>query len=781
MTGARSFILLALLLCTSAGDASPLPVAAQSQLSPGQETRQTDPPPTDLRAETTRKLEEAKAELESARAALKAVADAGSDIARRLNEKVNLLTKLDLLYGQILAALDHANELGLLKTQLGDDLQKLRSVGPAESRPFRFSLLESLRDQAETESSRASSRAEVISAAEESLARAKLQFESVEKNRRKAKELLDSNTVESLKPALATALQDARLASRVANAEKQLREVELANQRLEDEVRKLQLAFLQEKIVLVAKDVRFTQEGLDERLARIDQEELRLKQELDLAQADFSIRDTEWLDARRRLEASPVKEPALVEEFDARTLARRSKQREVSLLGEQLQALADCRKAWNRRFAIFNETVQAPTVREWGNENRQVLAQLDRDIRINSARITEIRKDEATIEGRIQGSAELEPDVKRWLQRQAQHLNSMLGVYRGTVDRLESTRKLHGKLQNEIAEQVATTTWSERIDYAWNGIVAVWNYELTSIQDSPITVRKIVIGIVLLVVGIFLCRRVVDWIARRFLPRFGLNEGAVAAIQSLLFYLLLLTVVMISLRIVNVPLTAFTILGGALAIGIGFGSQNIVNNFISGLILLAERPIRVGDLVQLDDLVGIVEHIGPRSTRVRSPENVDIIVPNSSFLENNVINWTLTDDRYRAKISVGVVYGSPSREVIRLIRKAIDEHGRILPKPEPIILFEDFGDNALIFEAHFWVRMRRIMDRRLIQSDVRSRIDSLFREAAIVVAFPQRDVHLDANKPIPVQIVEQNESAGNRDSDATSQGEPPAGEEHEGS
>ncbi|MFG0315709.1 MAG: mechanosensitive ion channel family protein, partial [Planctomycetota bacterium JB042] len=198
--------------------------------------------------------------------------------------------------------------------------------------------------------------------------------------------------------------------------------------------------------------------------------------------------------------------------------------------------------------------------------------------------------------------------------------------------------------------------------------------------------------------------------------------------------------------------TAFTILGGAFAIGIGFGSQNLMNNFISGLILLVERPIRVGDLIQVGDLLGIVERIGARSTLVRKPSNVDIIVPNSTFLESNVINWTLSDDTYRTWVSVGVVYGSPLREVSKLLRKAVDEHGLVLKSPEPTLLFTDFGDDALQFEIHFWIRMRREMDRRRVESDVRFRIDGLFREAGIVIAFPQRDVHLDTARPLQVRV-----------------------------
>jgi small-conductance mechanosensitive channel len=267
--------------------------------------------------------------------------------------------------------------------------------------------------------------------------------------------------------------------------------------------------------------------------------------------------------------------------------------------------------------------------------------------------------------------------------------------------------------------------------------------------------------LLLLIVGFFVSRFISRRITRLLQKRAGLDAGAVSAIETLGFYLLFIIFAFTSLSLVKFPLTIFTIAGGAVAIGIGFGSQNLMNNFISGLILLVERPIRVGDLIMLGDLVGVVEHIGARSTLVRKTSNVDIIVPNSTFLESNVINWTLSDDTFRTSVSVGVIYGSPLREVSRLIRKAVEEHGRVLKSPDPILLFTEFGADSLNFEIHFWIHMRREMDRRRIESDIRFRIDSLFREAGIVIAFPQRDVHLDTVRPLEVRLVTGDEAETN--------------------
>jgi small-conductance mechanosensitive channel len=208
------------------------------------------------------------------------------------------------------------------------------------------------------------------------------------------------------------------------------------------------------------------------------------------------------------------------------------------------------------------------------------------------------------------------------------------------------------------------------------------------------------------------------------------------------------------LEIVNVPLTVFAFLGGAVAIGVGFGSQNLINNFISGLILLVERPIRIGDLVNVDGIDANVEHIGARSTRVRTGTNLEILVPNSKFLENNVANWTFTDSRTRTSVSIGVAYGSPVREVMEILERVIRRHEAALSTPEPIVLFQDFADSALVFEVHFWINMRRMMDGAKIRSEVRVAIDDAFRQAGIVIAFPQRDVHIDMSAPIEVRLAE---------------------------
>lgn len=283
---------------------------------------------------------------------------------------------------------------------------------------------------------------------------------------------------------------------------------------------------------------------------------------------------------------------------------------------------------------------------------------------------------------------------------------------------------------------------------------SVWSYPLFTVQDASITIRKIVMALAILVFGLYLSRRMAHRIRTLVVARFHAEEGFAASLEKGIYYALIVAVLLFALSTVEIPLTVFAFFGGALAIGVGFGAQTLINNFISGIIMLIERPIKVGDIVDVEGVRGRVVNIGSRCCQVKLFDGVDILVPNSVFLEQKVVNWTLSDAVLRFSVSVGVAYGSPTREVAQLIEKAVEDHGRILKEPAPVILFEDFGESALMFTVYFWLEVSRPLDFRLVCSDVRFRIDRLFREAGITIAYPQRDIHLESLSPIRVSLVE---------------------------
>ena len=268
---------------------------------------------------------------------------------------------------------------------------------------------------------------------------------------------------------------------------------------------------------------------------------------------------------------------------------------------------------------------------------------------------------------------------------------------------------------------------------------------------QPLTIGQVVSVLVLLIVG-YIGGRFIGYILGRRLEKTKLRPDIIYILKRIVFFTIIVLVVITALGLLGIPLTAFAFATGALAIGVGFGAQNILNNFISGWILMAERPIRIDDFIEIDAWQGTVERVGNRSTRIRRTDGVHLLVPNSQLLERTVVNWTLVDQSIRTTVRVGVEYGSPVRLVSDLIMQAVTEQKQIKTTPTPSVVFEDFGDNALIFDAYFWCDVTGEKLLREIRSDIRFRICDLFAENGIVVAFPQRDVHLDSRKPLEISI-----------------------------
>ncbi|MGB5164771.1 MAG: mechanosensitive ion channel domain-containing protein [Woeseiaceae bacterium] len=287
-----------------------------------------------------------------------------------------------------------------------------------------------------------------------------------------------------------------------------------------------------------------------------------------------------------------------------------------------------------------------------------------------------------------------------------------------------------------------------------------WNYPLISFGDGEsILVSQLVLVLFVLSAG-FLLSKLIEKLIQRRLAKTDIRPDAAHMLQRIVFYLLLAVLVITALGLMNVPLAAFAFVSGAVAIGVGFGAQNIINNFISGWILLVERPVRIDDFVEVDEHKGVVERIGNRSTRVRRTDGVHLLIPNSQMLERVVINWTLVDHEIRSFVRVGVAYGSPLRKVADLIMQAVSEQPAVLQQPNPTVYLEDYGDNAIVFDAVFWSEVGGERELRLIRSAIRFRLGELFDEHGIVIAFPQRDVHLDTLSPLQIQMLEPQSSKG---------------------
>ena len=263
-------------------------------------------------------------------------------------------------------------------------------------------------------------------------------------------------------------------------------------------------------------------------------------------------------------------------------------------------------------------------------------------------------------------------------------------------------------------------------------------------EDASLTVMEIGIAFLIFMLGIWISRRAERLLSRRLEHR-KVDAGVIQLIRRLFWVIVIVVLVVTALDLLNVPMTAFAFISGAIAIGVGFGAQNIINNFISGWILMWERPIRVGDFLEMGAMLGTVEAINTRYTRLRRIDGVRLMVPNSQFLENTVINWSIVDRKLRSHVRVGVQYGSDVEKVRHLLEEILSNNPDILEDPAPAIVFEDFGDSSLVFDAFFWIESASNRTLRGVRSALRFEITRVFQEHGIVIAFPQRDVHVDGS------------------------------------
>ena len=216
-------------------------------------------------------------------------------------------------------------------------------------------------------------------------------------------------------------------------------------------------------------------------------------------------------------------------------------------------------------------------------------------------------------------------------------------------------------------------------------------------------------------------------------------KGIPFAISVTIRYFIVILGFVLALSVAGIDLSEFGLIAGALGIGIGFGLQNIVGNFISGLILIYERPVQSGDTIEVENLLGEVKRIGVRSSNVRTYDGAEVVVPNSNLVSNQLINWTLSDNRKRVEIKVGVAYGSDPNIVLELLREVARNHESVLSDPEPLALFNEFGDSSLNFRLLFWVPFQLGFTTR---SDISIGIYNIFKENNITIPFPQVDLHV---------------------------------------
>jgi len=267
------------------------------------------------------------------------------------------------------------------------------------------------------------------------------------------------------------------------------------------------------------------------------------------------------------------------------------------------------------------------------------------------------------------------------------------------------------------------------------------NLKLLMLGDTKLTLGLFISLTVAIFLLFFISELARKFLANKVLTRYKLEVGIRQSIATIFKYIIIIFGLVTILQNSNVDLSALGILAGAIGVGIGFGLQNITNNFISGLIILFERPIKVGDRIEVNDVYGDVVKISARSTMVLTNDNISIIVPNSQFIDNAVINWSHNDRNIRFNIPVGVSYREDPAKIKRILLEVVKANDGVLKYPEPDVLFEQYNDSSIDFNLRVWTS-QYINKPRVLKSQLYYEIFRRFGEEKVEIPFPQRDLHI---------------------------------------
>lgn len=346
----------------------------------------------------------------------------------------------------------------------------------------------------------------------------------------------------------------------------------------------------------------------------------------------------------------------------------------------------------------------------------------------------------------------------------AEQIDNMRGLY-ALFERARQYLEITGA---EITQAQLNQTFVQRFSGIKSSVTEfakdIWQFEIFAVDDNilvdgreiktkrSVTVGKTIGAMAILIIGFML----ISGLIRRTLA-LAVHKANLGASKSVVLgrWLTLaagFSLILTAFNIVEIPLSAFAFFGGALAIGVGFGTQNLLKNLISGVMLLIEKPIRIGDLVEIDGILGTVTSIGIRFSTIQGAQGNDALIPNSVLVEQKLVNWTYSTRDARRDVRVTVSYKSNVHEVQRILAMVSADHPQVKQVPAPVITLEDFGDNGLVFNLQFWIRLQAGIQPAQILSDLRVSILAAFAAAGIELPFPQRAVMFDQSNPIAVRV-----------------------------
>lgn len=688
---------------------------------------------------------------------------------------------------------EHLDRLGRLESarrRISDLEQQLRSwSGFSTPPPYSILLVDELRDSVESLVTRIAASESALKTMASLTDDAAVRLAKSDEQLRLLAERLEASTDNTMSLRLAwerslEQMRNRQLMARAALSGTQRRrlESELAEHRL-------RLLLVRRQLAVAAAHVRFSESDLEGVLAGLDREMREVSMEIPAAEKELQVRQQELTTAReavaKHLESAgggPDQGAAGSAVVDKRLTA----------LQENVDRLGARAEASSQRLIVLRQLADL-TVNERGLWRMRYAAFHTRDLdrlRDGFARLDEMRRLVRSVKPHFQQEVALAERlianqrirVEDRGQTDASGPGMLLEAYRERAEMarralsgLEKLERLADRWMESLEADRQKLPFLDRLRDLSGGASSVarklWDFELFAAEDTivvdgqsitgrrTVTVGKVVSAVLILALGYWLSSIIARGVDRLAVSRFGIEPNHAQLIRRWARVVTVMVLVVLSLVLVKIPLTVFAFLGGALAIGLGFGTQNLLKNFISGIIILLERPFRVGDVLNISGQCGTVISIGIRSSVLRLFDNTETLIPNSALLENNLTNWTYSDRKVRFAVSVGVAYGSDTRQVSRALAEAAAAQRRVQKDPAPQVLLLEFAESALTFEVRYWVDVvhHNAAD---VGSELRHTIASQFATEGIVMAFPQRDIHVDIRQPVPVQVMPSREPVG---------------------
>lgn len=683
---------------------------------------------------------------------------AAGQVDGRMAERRSLLQQLVQSYEQHLDALRNLEQMRQRVREA--ERQEKEWDGFSTKAPYSVLKIDELRDAARSmtlTSQGAQTRLNMTESLTESTQRS---LKASQEKARQLSERLEEVQDPAKRDTLTLDLNLARLRERVEGARAGMLEAE--KKQIQEEVAEARhrMALLTRQLTVAEQDPAFTQEDYDKLKKRMETEYQSLTNEMERAVVEQSTQRQALEAGEAALAALDGKDASakgassqskaqrrtqLGESVELKRLQFDNANLHVELLRQMLSGLEQERHIWDIRFATAQERLSVVEEREANAKIAAAAKQIRGWREYAFQQLSMVGNQISDVEDRL---AETSPQARaQFFTEKLRLLRHREDLYRHALQRADSLLGLIANKQAEFDHREQARSVLARMKEWGRAALGMlgnaWQVELFTAEDTievdgkhitgrrSVTVGKVVTALAILIVGYWVAGIMARFAERQAIARLQIDPNVANIIRQWALASFFLLLVIVTLMSVKIPITAFAFLGGALAIGVGFGTQNLLKNVISGLLLLMERPLRVGDVIEVDGIRGMVTTIGLRSSTIRDINGVETLIPNSNLLEKNLTNWTYSSFRKRYSLRIAVATGSDARHVKEKLRELAGQHGQILKEPEPYVLFEDFSEQALVFVLHYWIEISPGIDAATVASDLRFMIERTFAEEKI--------------------------------------------------